>query len=109
MKWLPLLFLAGAAHAQIAVTPPPHYLVLPDLKTALARSQQQCAAMGCDGVGTIYWWNVVPLKDGTAAVEIQPSGLFSAQVSAGKGLTAAEALRLTSASTLALLLPAVIP
>lgn len=35
------------------------YLVYPNLVGAQARSQSQCQANGCDGVHTIYWWNVI--------------------------------------------------
>lgn len=46
------------------------YLVLPDLKTAQDRSAVMCVAMGCDGIHTKWWWPVIELKDGTAAVVV---------------------------------------
>jgi hypothetical protein len=53
------------------------------LAAAKARSQQQCVALGCDGVHTVYWWSVVSLADGTAAVVIDATGPYSARTTAG--------------------------
>lgn len=36
----------------------------------------QCKAMGCDGAGTVYWWAVIPLKDGTWAIVMDAAGDF---------------------------------
>jgi hypothetical protein len=88
------------------------YLVEPTLTAAKARSQQQCAALGCDGVRTIYWWPVVALTDGTAAVVIQASGPYSAKLTLGArttGLTDAEIAALQTAAQLGALLPAIQP
>lgn len=56
----------------------PTYLVFPNQAAALARSNQQALANGCDGINTIYWWNVVPLTNGQWAIELQDGGPFSA-------------------------------
>lgn len=104
MRWLPLLFLATAAQAQT----PPSYLVHPDLATCQARSAAMCTAMKCDGVQTKYWWNCLPLTDGTAAMEIQPSGDFSKSASNTKGsgaLTLPEQAALVPATMIAAKLP----
>lgn len=87
------------------------YLVLPDMPTALARSQTQCQALGCDGVFTKYWWNVIQLTDGTAAVEIHPNGVFGKTIggigpcAVGCGLTPAEQAALKTAAQLGSLIP----
>jgi len=86
------------------------YLVEPTLAAAQDRSRQQCKAFGCDGVHTVYWWRVLSLSDGTAAVVIQDSGPFSASTTvAGKtaGLTANEIAALKTAQQLGSLLPTV--
>jgi hypothetical protein len=87
------------------------YLVFPTFAQAQARSQQQCQALNCDPT-TIWWWNVVQLTNGTAAVEIQPSGFYSATdtlsvgpCAVGCGLTAAEQSALQTAAQLGSLLP----
>lgn len=88
--------LAGPAAAQT-------YLPQADLATAQARSQTQCAALGCDGVQTTYWWQVQPLSDGTAAVVVQPSGPFGPAA-----LTAPEQSALVSPTVLGTKIPTVI-
>jgi hypothetical protein len=101
-----------------------NYLVFSTQVAALARSQQQCGALKCDGAKTVYWWNVIgPLNAGTAgsvsvaansyAVEIQPSGVFAATTHAitvapcavGCGLTSLEQGQLVTAAQLQPLLP----
>lgn len=94
--------------------PPPSYLVMPDQASALARSQQQCQALGCDGVKTRYWWGVQPLSDGTAALVIDQAGASAATTTSAKapqptGLSAAEQSFLQSAAAIAPLLPVVAP
>jgi hypothetical protein len=87
---------------------PLSYLVEPTVVAAQARSQQQCAALGCDGVHSIYWWAVVSLTDGTAAVVIEASGPYSASTTVASktgGLTAAEIVQLKTAVQLGPLLP----
>jgi hypothetical protein len=106
-----LALLIGLAHAQSVSVNPNSYIVFPTLAQAQARSQAQCAALGCDGKFTVFWWNVVPLTDGTAAVEIQPSGTFSTATAAGPcktscGLTANEQSQLQTATQLGTKLPA---
>jgi hypothetical protein len=105
-----LALLIGIAHGQAVSTNPNSYIVFPTLAQAQARSQQQCQQAGCDGKFTIYWWNVVPLNDGTAAVEIQPSGLYAKTTpipacAVGCGLTAGEQLQLQTATQLGTKLP----
>lgn len=47
------------------------YLVFGTLAAAQTRSAQQCAALHCDGVRTVYWWPVVSTTTG-GAVQIRP-------------------------------------
>lgn len=108
LKLLALFF--SLAHAQSAVNNNT-YLVLSTPAGAQTRSQRQCAALGCDGVLTIWWWNVVSLTDGTGAVEIQPSGAFGKTTTAkacavGCGLTSQEQASLKTSAQLGNLLPA---
>ena len=35
------------------------YLILTSLDAALARSAEQAADVGCDGVTTIHWWHCI--------------------------------------------------
>jgi hypothetical protein len=106
-----LMLVAAAAHGQVVVSQgAPSYLVFPTQAQAMARSQQQCQTLGCDGVKTIYWWNVVSLSNGSWAVQIQPSAPFGASVTVGPdtaGLSTAEAAALLTAAQLGSLLPAV--
>lgn len=98
------------------------YLIFSTQAAALSRSQQQCAALKCDGVQTIWWWNTVgPLSAGTAglqvvtansyALDIQASGPFSAtdtnKVGTGT-LTSAEISALVTAAQIAPLFPVVV-
>lgn len=81
------------------------YLVFSSLAAAQARSAQQAAANGCDGVLTKYWWQVgggsthesgiVP-PDALSAVIITDGTFYGTQ-----GLTGAElaALKLPTALT----------
>lgn len=100
-------FFISIAHAQVVNLNT--YLVFPTPQQALARSQQQCQALGCDGTLTKYWWNVVTLTDGTGAVEIQPSGAFGKTTTVGPcavcGLTPAEQAALKTALQLGSLIP----
>lgn len=57
------------------------YLVLPDVPSALARSEDQCLTLKCNDTTTKYWWPVITLKDGTAAVIIKDAGPFSKSTS----------------------------
>lgn len=59
------LFLHGTSCAQQQ-----SYLLFSSPKEALTRSEQQCIVLKCDGVGTKYWWPVITLKDGTAAIAV---------------------------------------
>lgn len=97
------------------------YLIFPTQTLALARSQSQCAALGCDGVKTVYWWNVIgPTNAGTIgsttvttgsyAVEIQGSGPFAPTTKVGPcavgcGLTSTEQGQLFTAAQVATVLP----
>jgi len=59
-------------------------------------------------VHSIYWWAVVSLTDGTAAVVIEASGPYSASTTVASktgGLTAAEIVQLKTAVQLGPLLP----
>jgi hypothetical protein len=98
------------------------YLIYATQALALARSQTQCAAVGCDGVKTIYWWNVIgPTNAGTIsataiaagsyALEVQPGGYFGATVShvgpcaVNCGLSTVEQGALVTAAQLVTVLP----
>ena len=99
-----LLLIALPASAQ-------SYLVEPTLAAAQTRSQQQCTILACDGVKTIYWWYVQPLTNGTAAIQINTSGLYGVTTtikSSTAGLSPAEILALVSAASIAPLLPVVV-
>jgi hypothetical protein len=118
--WKLLALIIGAASAQT----PPSYLIYPDQATCLQRSQQMCAAMGCDGVLTKYWWDCTtgPLSSGLVgpnavpagsyAMRIESTGNFSIaasnQVSGGtQGLTTQEQGKLVTSTQIAPLLPTV--
>jgi hypothetical protein len=106
---LGLVLFPSVAFAQ-AVQTSTTYLVLPTLQGAQARSQTQCAEVGCDGVQTIYWWEVDALTDGTAAIAIQPSGPYGKMAvakacAAGCGLSPSEIAATVSAASLGGLLP----
>ena len=47
---------------------PPRYVLTPDLASALQASANQCAALGCDGVSTKYWWQTGTTSDGRGIV-----------------------------------------
>jgi hypothetical protein len=98
------------------------YLIYATQALAQARSQMQCAAVGCDGVKTVYWWNVIgPTNAGTIsatavaagsyALEVQPGGYFGATVShvgpcaVGCGLSTVEQGSLVTAAQLATVMP----
>jgi len=110
-KLLALVFVLFAATAQAQTA---NYLILSSRALCLARSQQQCQAMGCDGVHTIYWWDCStgPLSagmvgptavfSGSYAMAIMPSGPYSAV-----GLTASEQSKLATPSAVAPLEPVV--
>lgn len=103
----------GMAHSQAVGSP--SYLIFPNQAACLTRSQQMCAAMGCDGVNTKFWWSCsTPLNAGTVgptvvlagsfAMRIEQSGPFgrttSNSVSGVQGLTTAEQSNLVSAIAL---------
>jgi hypothetical protein len=98
------------------------YLIYATQALALARSQTQCGQVGCDGVKTVYWWNVIgPTNAGTIsataiaagsyAVEVQPGGYFGATVShvgpcaVGCGLSTVEQGSLVTAAQLVTVMP----
>lgn len=88
-----LVLWTGTAEAQ-------SYLPEATKSAAQTRSQQECTNRGCDGVQTVYWWDVQPLTDGTATIVIAPSGDFG-----GSTLTAPEQASLTTANALGTKLP----
>lgn len=91
------------------------YLVFATLAAAQARSQQQCQALGCDGVQTVFWWSVIPLTGGGGAIQIRPGdpcfdkiyavGCGHAGSGAGTGMTTTEQSALAPATSVALPLP----
>lgn len=89
------------------------FLPQPDAPTALSRSLSQCAALGCDGVRTKYWWSVQPLTDNSVAIVIQIGTPFdktttTSTVKTATGLNAPEQAALVSASSLGTKLPWII-
>ena len=113
-----LTLLAGAANAQ-------SYLVYSSQAACQARSQSQCAALGCDGVQTIYWWpcQVLTAKQstggaagsgGTTAVRIIPGDPYfdattTNQVATSPtGLTTAEQSAVQTVGQLTTALPFVL-
>lgn len=60
----------------VCTTSAQNYLIFSDEQSARNRSMAQCKAMGCDGIGTVYWWAVIPLKDGRWAIELQANSAF---------------------------------
>jgi hypothetical protein len=74
----------------------PSYLTFPDLSSAQARSAQRALALGCDGVTTEYWWPIVALANGGAALVIAEDGDYGPA-----GLSAAERAALVAEVTLA--------
>lgn len=121
IRAIALLLMMGAAQADPARCTTCTYLIAVDQATALARSQQQCAALACDGVLTRYWWNVIgplnagmagatPVPMGAYAIEVQATGPFSATTVVNvksAGLTAQEQSTLATAIQLAPLVPVV--
>lgn len=70
------------------------YLTFPTPQIASQRSQLMCMAVNCRP-GTRCWWSVNVLSDGTAALQIQPSGFYGktttvAACAVGCGLTTTE-------------------
>lgn len=105
---LKILALAiGAAYAQANLN---LYLTFPTLAQAHARSKQACQQYGCDGRLTREWWAVVPLTNGTAALEIQNVGIYGKTAvigpcAVGCGLTPAEQSSLKMVAQMGSLLP----
>ncbi len=114
----------AATPASIAVNVLPSantYLLFNTQALALGRSQTQCAAVGCDGTKTVYWWNVIgPTKAGTIAsltvpagsyaIEIQGSGYYAKTVAVGPcavgcGLSSTEQGQLVTAAQVASVMP----
>lgn len=91
-----LLLMVSTAQAQT-------YLPETNVATAQTRSQTACQSQTCDGVQTIYWWQVQGLTDGTAAIVIQPSGPYSNTL-----LTGSEQAAVVTATSLGTKLPTVI-
>lgn len=123
-RWLALALCLWASAASAQVVGSPSYLIFPTEAACLARSKQQCQALGCDGVLTKYWWSCIgPLSAGligpaavtagSYAIQVQSNGPFGAttatQVSPTVvGLATAEQMRLVSQTAIAPLLPAAI-
>ncbi len=97
------------------------YLIFTTQALALARSQAMCATVKCDGVKTVYWWNVIGPTNagsisGTAvtansyAIEIQGSGFYGKVTNVGAcavgcGLSTAEQGSLVTAAQLVTVMP----
>ena len=95
---------ATPASIAVTVTPDPAtYLTFATPALALARSQAECAARGCDGKHTVYWWPIMTLSDGTAAIIVAPSN--DANRPATATLSAAETQAVTNAMALGSLIP----
>lgn len=114
-----LAFFPSIAFAQT----PPNYMIYASQAQCLQRSQQQCQALGCDGVNTIYWWACFngPLKAGLVGPNAVPAGSYAMRVDASGsygptyqtptsggafGLTTVEQGKLVTQAQIAPLLPA---
>ena len=70
LKWIFILF-STAAFAQQTSTNN-KFLSLGSVAACCTRSQQQCAALHCDGVNTKYWWSCQVSPDNTSAIVTVP-------------------------------------
>lgn len=52
------------------------FLVSPNLIAARARSRQAATGVGCDGTGTVFWWQCTQLTDGRGAMHVDPTGPY---------------------------------
>jgi hypothetical protein len=60
------------------------YLVYSTAAAAHSRAQMQCAAVRCDGVQTVEWWNVIgPLGAGTAGSQSVADGSYAVELRPG--------------------------
>lgn len=90
------------------------YLIFSSQALCLTRSQQMCAAMGCDGTLTKYWWDCsTALQSGTVGANAVTAGSFAMRIDSGQfgptasnnvsggtqGLTAQEQSSLVSPAT----------
>lgn len=117
-----LLALALAAVATAAVAQPSEeYLVFSNQAQCQARAQQQCQALHCDGVFTVFWWNCTgPMSGGQVGVTIITAGSYALQIDAAgpfgvttsttivtsqTGLSALEQAALLTQAQLSTLLP----
>jgi hypothetical protein len=87
--------------------PTDSFLLLADLASAQLRSSQMATRMGCDGVATKYWYDVIPLTNGQGAVCVQASGIYGTKpgATALSQLTPAEIAALASFLSVQVLLP----
>ena len=63
------------------------YGVIPTAALAKQRSQLAASDLGCDLVHTLYWWEMIPLTDGTVAIRIEPDGPFGPSITLANGKT----------------------
>ncbi len=82
-------------------------LLFADLPTAQTRSAQMATRMGCDGVSTKYWYQIIALTNGQFAMVIQANGHYSTKPgpTALSQLTPLEITSLVPYSTVQSLLP----
>lgn len=115
------LILAAALACATPAAAQESYLVYPTQSACQARSQQECVALGCDGVQTQFWWlctgpfsagvvGITVIAAGSYGLTIDVSGPFGVTattktVATPTGLSAAEQLQLLTAAQLAALLP----
>jgi hypothetical protein len=96
MRWIVLLGLLPLP--ALAQAPTDSLLPEPTLAAAQVRSSEECKAMGCDGVTTVFWWGVIDLPGCSAGefwIDVQESGDYGPG-----GLTPAEMFSLVPYGTL---------
>lgn len=86
------------------------YAVFPNMAQAQAKSAQAAQQLGCDGVNTRYWWQIIPLNDGSAAVVLDlDDPMFGTDITLKNGktinLNTAEKAALKTEAQMAGLLP----
>ena len=115
-----LALFIGIAYAQATS---PSYLIYSTMPLCQTRSVAQCAALGCDGVNTVYWWDCStgPLKSGLVGPNAVTSGSYAMMIQTspsvfsavhpirGIGLTTSEINKLVSATAISPVLPNAVP
>jgi hypothetical protein len=82
-------------------------LLFADMPTAQARTALMATRLGCDGVGTKYWYYLIQLTNGQVAMIVNQSGPFDSSPgpTALSQLTPIEIAALVPSSTISSLIP----